>query len=278
MVPTSCLVLILSLYSSSLQAYGPPLVEAAAHNDLNQVQRLLEQGEEPNLAGFDGTTALAHAIRHRNKSMILSLFDKGADIQSMDQQHLPAIVGGIPDPKIVALFLDHGLSADISDNNGQTLLMHASHNGSTEVIQLLLSRGANLKTTDKAGMTPLHHAIAGYGRSATVSKLLSSGAQVNSAQSDGTTPMMDASRIGRTDFIRLLALKGAQINVQNERGETALMLAIQKGHAMAVQALLSYGASVTATRKIDGATALSMAKNIGATQIIDLLRSAGAQQ
>lgn len=264
---------------SKLHAYGPPLVEAALRNDFAEAVKLLNQGEDPNLAGFDGTTALMHATRHQNFEMVRSLLDKGARTSTMDPKKHPLLTyGSITDPRIVSLFLDRGLPVDTSDSNGNTLQMLAARNGVTQVVQLLASRGANVNAKDKMGMTALHLAVANHGRASTVSDLLRLGAEVNSSSSDGTTPLMGASRVGRADMIKLLAENGAHINALNERGETALMFAARTGRTAAVQVLLSYGAMVTPKRKTDGATALSFAEGTGINQVIDLLRAAHARQ
>ncbi len=272
-------LLLLAVYPSTLLAYGPPLVEAASQNDIAQVQALLRQGEDPNLAGFDGATALVHATRHQNTDMIRALFDKGADIHMIidgKRNLLLTHVGAVSDPIIVSLFLDHGLPVDISAENGKTLLMIASHNGATQVVQVLLSRGADINATDNEGMTPLHNAVAGYSRSATISYLLKHGARIDSARRDGSTPLMEASRKGRADFVEMLIQKGANINAQDERGETPLIRAAQMGHASVVQILLSHGANIASKRKQDGATALSLAESTHVKDIIQLLRGADA--
>ena len=115
-------LLLLAVYPLTLLAYGPPLVEAASHNDIAQVQALLRQGEDPNLPGFDGATALEHATRHQNIDMIRALFDKGADINMTDGKRslLLTYIGAASDPILVSFFLDHGLPIDISAENGKT--------------------------------------------------------------------------------------------------------------------------------------------------------------
>jgi ankyrin repeat protein len=206
-----------AIYPSTVFAYGPPLVEAASKNDLATVQGLLRQGEDPNLAGFDGTTALMHATRHHNVNMIRSLLEKGADLQIATLDGNLLVGPAIADPTIVSLLLDYGLQVNTSATNGQTLLMTASRNGATQAAQLLLSRGADIHAQDKTGMNALHHAIAGNGSKATVAHLLNSGAQVNHAKADGTTAIMEAARKGRADFVEILIQNGADVNAKNSR-------------------------------------------------------------
>jgi ankyrin repeat protein len=262
-----------SLDLSTVSAYGPPLVEAAAKNDSSTVQGLLQQGEDPNLAGFDGATALVHAIRHQNVDMIRSLLVKGADLKAANRDgNLLGISGtAISNPTILGLFLDHGLQVNTSAMNGQTLLMIVCRNGGTQAAQLLLSRGADIHAQDKTGMNALHHAVEGYGNKATIAQLLSSGAKVNHATADGTTALLEAARKGRADFVDMLIQNGADINAKNERGETALITAAQMGHISATRSLLSHGANVSVKRKGDGATALSIAERMHNRSLLELL-------
>lgn len=66
--------------------------------------------------------------------------------------------------------LDAGLPVNLTNEEGNTLLMLAAYSGQAEVAQLLLSRGADPTRQDASGNTPLIAAVM-MGAPRTVSRL-----------------------------------------------------------------------------------------------------------
>ena len=89
------------------------------------------------------------------------------------------------------------------------------------------------------------------------------------------TPLWGAAYSGNDDEVLFLLERGADVNRKTNFGRTALMVAAYKGHESTVRLLLSRGADVNAND--DGNTALSFAKNKGRSEIVALLRQAGAR-
>ena len=48
------------------------------------------------------------------------------------------------------------VNLDIGDRSGKTALHHAAYNGHTELLSLLMLKGATVKAQDKRDKTPLH--------------------------------------------------------------------------------------------------------------------------
>ena len=70
-------------------------------------------------------------------------------------------------------------------------------------------------------------------------RLIDQGANVNQAETDGTTPLYMALQFGHTDIVAILVgAPGIQINQQNNAGTTALGLASQLGQTETVRLLL----------------------------------------
>jgi uncharacterized protein len=88
------------------------------------------------------------------------------------------------------------------------------------------------------------------------------------------TPLWGAAYNGNDDEVLFLLERGADVNRKTNFGRTASMVAAYQGHASTVRLLLSHGADVNATD--DGDTALTFAKNKGRSEIVALLRQAGA--
>jgi ankyrin repeat protein len=70
--------------------------------------------------------------------------------------------------------------------------------------------------------------------------LISKGADVDSSIEGGFTPLMWASREGHKFLVEFLISKDADVNAKTQDGETALSLAQKEGHKDIVALLKSY--------------------------------------
>lgn len=139
----------------------------------------------------------------------------------------------------------------------------------------LLGAGANVNTVDEYGETPLTLAAAN-GDAVLVQRLLKAGAKAGAARWNGETALMIASGAGSVDAVRQLVLHGADVNVaEPRRGQTALMWAAAEGHADVVRALIEIGANVKAVSK-NGFSPLVFAVTKNDVASIKALLAAGA--
>ena len=154
--------------------------------------------------------------------------------------------------------------------------------GRTEVVQLLLGKGAALDEKDEDGRTALMYAIL-QGRTEVVRLLLDAvvklrlekGASLNDRDARGMTLLMHAILHGATEVVRLLLDKGAALDVKSKYGSTALMLASRYGHTEVVRLLLDKGASPYGKDE-EGSTALTWAHEKGDAELVKLLLGMGA--
>jgi len=100
--------------------------------------------------------------------------------------------------------------------------MHASVE-EDDIVQLLITNGANINIQDKYGRTAL----------------------LTSIYMDGIMGW------NVTEIIRLLITKGAKLNLQNMKGESALVLAIKKNCIEIARLLIEAGAYVNHRTKED---------------------------
>jgi len=105
--------------------------------------------------------------------------------------------------------------------------------GDAERVKELLKKGADPNTQDEAGNTPLHWA-AYKGHFDIVRLLLEHGADPNIQNKDGwppgSTPLHKAASGGYVDVVRLLLVHGADPTVKDEDGKTPLDLARAEGY------------------------------------------------
>lgn len=111
-------------------------------------------------------------------------------------------------------------------SDGRPLLQLACAMGSLKVATHLLTRGAllNSPTLDGRNETALHSFLRGKGASDAefLETLVRHGAELNSADAAGETPLHIAVTLGMASSVRLLASEGADPLLKNARGLTSL--------------------------------------------------------
>ena len=123
-----------------------------------------------------------------------------------------------------------------------TPLFSAVGSGHKDVVELLLSKGAEVNAKNRDGWTPLHEA-ASSGQKDVVELLLSKGAEVNAKVKDGRTPLHEAAYADRKkEVVELLLSKGAEVNAKDDEGRTPLSNGIDFYARDVVRILLQHGA------------------------------------
>jgi tetratricopeptide (TPR) repeat protein len=166
-------------------------------------------------------------------------------------------IASLGDLIIVKAMLDKGVDVDDRDDFDNTPLISAAGEGQVEVIKLLLERGAELEAQNYLGFSALTRA-ADRGHFDAVKLLLDRGSDLNMEQSkagyfriqDGEisqkvirrTGLMCAARSGHVDIVKLLIARGADVTVKDENNNTALSYATKKGYSEIVELLKKAGA------------------------------------
>ena len=116
------------------------------------------------------------------------------------------------------------VGAQVQNKNLEAVLLDVTDAGQTELVRSFLDHGANIETKNEVGATPLIFASA-KGHQEIVALLLDRRANVNAQTRAGITPLMAAASGGYVDIVKLLLAKGANVSAKDEQGRTALNLA-----------------------------------------------------
>jgi ankyrin repeat protein len=152
-------------------------------------------------------------------------------------------------------------------------LFQAIRGGDSAAVRKLLKGGADLQSRNDAGDTPLM-AAALNADAGILELLLKAGAHVNATNQAGVTALMRAATFD--DKTRLLVAKGADVKARSRIGNTAILLAARKpGNSRTVKFLLDCGADANATN-LFSATVLMAAAAADDMDTVRLLLDRGA--
>lgn len=279
------------------------LILAAALGQADLIPDLLEKGADLDEKNKEGNTALMCAANADAASRLLA---KGADVDERNKEGMTALMCAAAGNRsdVIKVLLAKGVPVDEKDKNGCPSLVWASVAGrdSTAAMETLLAQGANVNACNHEAQTVLMLAVAwGDGENAKAVKLLlAKGANVNAKDKTGNTALMNAAGPKYLEIARLLKEAGAEVDLfsaaalgdaatvkarivqgvdLNARcldGLTPLMGAAVNNHADIVQILIAKKVDLEAQNE-QGKTALAIATEKGLTEIVDLLKNAGAK-
>lgn len=140
-------------------------------------------------------------------------------------------------------------------------------------LQLLAAERHLAEARTGLGETPLHY-LAVENHLDAVRALVEFGADVNTLNDFGATPLSDAGSLGHSEIVKYLLSVGAKLAVEGQ-DEPTIVRAASSGSLETVQLLLDAGAEVDATNDLDE-TALHIAASKDDVELIGLLVGAGA--
>jgi uncharacterized protein len=224
-----------------------PLQWAVYKNDIAEARRLLKAGADVSLANTYGATPMTLAAEVANADMLKLLLEVGANVDSPNPEGQTALMAVARTGNVDAarLLLDHGATVDAREKwGGQTALMWASARRHPEMMQLLISKGADVnaasidrdyqrhvtaegrpKSLDSGGLTPLLYA-ARENCLACVDVLLKNKADIDLPDPDGVSPLLLAIMNANWDLAKQLILAGADVNHWDMFGEAPLLTAV----------------------------------------------------
>lgn len=199
----------------------PPLVEAVEQGDIDEVERLLDAGEDVDVGrDSDGLTPLLTALIMNRTEITELLLEHGANPNAFDDRQMAPLqiailVGGNTD--VVEWLLDAGADVNTGSDQGGSFyspLSAAAASGNLEVLDLLLDAGADpngirVPGRDADLLSPLY-AAAAQGGTEVAERLLDAGADPNGWWPEAEFgPLYGAALSSNTELVQLLLDAGA---------------------------------------------------------------------
>jgi hypothetical protein len=154
--------------------------------------------------------------------------------------------------------------------------LKSAESGNREVMTAFIVSGAEIDTQDERGWSPLM--ISSFnGNQENARMLIGHGANIHIEDKSGYSPIHWAAFNGYTEIVKMLITKHANVNAQSKHGWTALLQAATRGHLSTCAVLIAGGADVNLT-SFDGWSPLHKASANGHIEVVKLLLKAKADK
>lgn len=223
--------------SAKQSSLNNALLDAIQMGNLDSMELLLDKGAEIQaecvkpVRGIDtGYTPLMAAVSLGDIDAIRLCLGRGADVDYVSSKGDSALFIAIEDEKHDCLECLIDAGADVSSYSkklNETALVCASRMGDLATVKLLVESGADLEDKRNAyGQSALNKACCPpveARHEAVIAFLLKSGASVNTQDSWGYTPLMNAR--GDLNVCEMLLSRYPDLDIVNENGRTVIDLA-----------------------------------------------------
>jgi serine/threonine-protein phosphatase 6 regulatory ankyrin repeat subunit B len=192
----------------------------------------------------DASNALRYAAFNKDAELFQLLLDEGAD--------LSALVGSVYDladrdgyEEIFERLVATGRGAETLATDGHQELWRAvTRGGRIKTLKNLTALGVDTAAWGDYNESVLHYIARQQGGEHGISRLqvlLDGGADVNTTDHEGETPLFAASSKGNLETVDLLLRFDADVNWQNKRGNDAVFVAARNGFGYIIDRLANAG-------------------------------------
>jgi len=237
------------------------LSAASAHDKLDVVKYLLEQGADPNIETFYGS-ALTVAAKNGHLDVVQTLLAAGADpnVDSSDGHSTLSVASFDGNPQVIADLVNAGAEVDyVHPVTGATPLVTASYYGKKDAVLALIKAGANINYVDIRGMSVLDWSQVGSNDEIT-KLLIENGANIENDKHGGVGKVIIFALSHQdTDMVKYLVQKGIDPNGRAFGSMPLLVWCAKNGLQQSGITLIGLGAKISAVDPVSGSSALDYA-------------------
>ena len=220
-------------------------VRAIRKGDLQQLEKFLSKGGDPNTVFSDGNPLIHIAVQYGQADSLERLLIAGAD-------------------------------SNLLNSSGDTAAILASGQNRFDMIKILLKYRANMRIPGKGGKTTLMLASA-MGNIQMMERLLSVNVPINGVDNRGSTALFYSVSANKPDVISYLLKYGADAGHIDNKGRNPLHFMTQNRNTAYARLLINAGTDPTQQEDTSGETALHVASGSGAWELVQLYLANGSQ-
>ncbi|MEM1009073.1 MAG: ankyrin repeat domain-containing protein, partial [Myxococcota bacterium] len=242
---------------------GLPLIRAVVRDDVAAVQKWLAQGANPNSFDLDGQTALIAACDNGNAEILRQLVEHQPDFACFNlKQETPLVLAAcsyVPLEQkrtILQLLISKGADLNAPTPDGLSPLIHAIQRGRESSCALLLELGADLNRLYK-GWSSIFYTISGNHAELT-KQLIEAGANIDQEDEIGRTPLLVAFGESAMEVVETLVEAGANVHSLDTRQQSTLHWSACLGELEWCKKMLRAGVALNA-QSVSGHTPLTLA-------------------
>ena len=225
------------------------MIEEVIQKDKYEILELfIKKGADPNVSQQNGKFLIVQSIEHKSDSCLQVLLLNKAEVNVPSSSSGTLLHLALSKGNYFALdkLLKQNINLDIQDREGNTILnklLQTPYIRKEFIVEVLnKDPQPNVNISDNSGGTPLHWAVkeTSLGMTNTGSKnsekgelvymLINKGADVNSRDLKGYTPLHYASESGSLEITQLLIRSGAELGIKDVRKRTPYALAVKNKH------------------------------------------------
>ena len=209
-------LLLAAALPASAGAAPSEVIAAADTGDVAALRRLLDAGAAVDTRDARQRTALLVATRANRVAAARLLIERGADVNAKDDIQDSAFLYAGAEGRLDILRLTLAAGADLRSTNryGGTALIPAAHHGHVETVRALLKTQIDVDHVNRLGWTALLEAIllgdGGAAHTEIVGLLIERGADVDLSDAQGVRPLAHAEQRRQRAIIELLRRAGAR--------------------------------------------------------------------
>lgn len=250
----------MSVSAFSNEDLNRQLFEAVNNNNLNEVQKLLKAGADPDLPDRWGGFVLIEACKVNNMEMVktvlkytnkVNIFDKHVLIL-IDFKKVPvqsSLKGGLTplsvavlnkNTKLITYLLSKGADINFKNKNGSTAIFQAAGESSLPVLQFLVKNKAQINIINNDGQTPLSFALLKH-EVENADYLLEKKAKIN--LSNKYIPIILVCEAGSLELLKKIVDRGGDVNALGLNGDSPLYWAFSSDNVEMIDYLIKKGAN-----------------------------------